>query len=156
MHICGTRGRWVKVYSLQIHKTLSPIFYLWNVQSGYGNFLQTFYIIVLLSYTSMSYCVKLVIIPLHILHICNHHKHDVSSVSRYEAHEPLGFLVPFAIRFCYGIAIADSYDHLYMLFLYICTRVVYVISVRIFEFEIKLNLKNRNTKPLYLGTMMYL
>ena len=49
-----------------------------------------------------------------LLHICTHHDRGVSSGSHYVAHKPRGFLAPFALRSCYGIAIDDYFDCSYI------------------------------------------
>ena len=73
---------------------------------------------------------KMVVIPLHSLHICTHQNHVVWSVSRYGAHKPIGFHAPFAIRCCSGIAIVDIDACIY--YPQICTWLVYIMAKNIF------------------------
>ena len=85
--------------SYKFRKHCSSIFYLMNIQSRRGDISWTFYIMVcIMIFLFVSYCVKVVAIPLHTLHICTHQNYDVWSVSRCGAHKPLGFLAPFAIK----------------------------------------------------------
>ena len=81
-------------------------------------------------FLSVSYIVKMVVIPLHSLHLCTHQNHVVWSVSRYGAHKPIGFHAPFAIRCCSGIVIVDIDACIY--YPHICTWLVYIMAIHFF------------------------
>ena len=100
-------------FSVFTAKALSFNFYLLNVHSWCSNVLWS----LLSFFLTTLYCVKIVVILLHILHFCTHQNHYMMSVSRFGAHKPIRFHAPFAIRPCYDIAF-DEY-------LWVC---VYTIS----------------------------
>ena len=84
----------------------------------------------MMTFLPESYIVKMVVIPLHYLHLCTHQNHVVWSVSRYGAHKPIGFHASFAIRCCSGIAIVDIDACIY--YPHVNTWLVNIMAINIF------------------------
>ena len=117
-------------FSVFTAKALSFNFYLLNVHSLCGNVLWSFPWCFVLSFCwTTLYCVKMVVILLHILHFCTHQNHDIISVSRFWAHKPIGFHAPFAIRSCYDITFRYLWVYLYTIPCN-CGWFVYVMAIK--------------------------
>ena len=112
-------------FSVFTAKVLSFHFYLLNVHSWCDNVLWSFPWCFVLSFCLITfYCVKMVVILLHILHFCTHQNHNMISVSRFGAYKPIGFHAPFAIRSCYDIAF-DEY-------LWLCVYTTHAVVVGLY------------------------
>ena len=112
-------------FSVFTAKVLSFHFYLSNVHSWCGNILWSFPWCFVLSFCLTTfYCVKMVVILLHILHFCTHQNHNMISVSRFGAYKLIGFHAPFAIRSCYDIAF-DEY-------LWLCVYTTHAVVVGLY------------------------
>ena len=115
-------------------------------------FINLWYNVLYDDFLTVSYIVKMVVIPLHSLHICTHQNHVVWSVSRYGAHKPIGFHAPFAIRCCSGTAIVDFDACIY--YPHICTWLIYVMAINLFWIWFFLNFEfESNASVLKMGSL---
>ena len=118
-------------FSVFTAKVLSFNIYLLNVHWWCGKVLWSFpWCFVLSFWCTTLHCVIMVVIILHILHFSTHQNHYLINVSRYEAHKPIGFHAPCAIRSCYDIAFDEYFWLCVYTIPYNCGWLVYVWAIK--------------------------